>query len=109
MLDDIYTDMPNFSEFGVPLCAQTDPEIFFPRENYDHNGNVVSAVYENLSAAKGLCAQCPYKLACFEYSMKTPYIMGIWGGTTEADRRNAHRRNRRRDTIRTKLQELDVK
>jgi WhiB family transcriptional regulator, redox-sensing transcriptional regulator len=109
MLDDIYTDMPDFSEFGAPVCAQTDPEIFFPRENYDHTGKFVSAVYANLSGAKELCSQCPYKMACYAYAMEQPYIDGIWGGTTEAERSNTRRRLRRRANYRTKLAQLDVK
>jgi WhiB family transcriptional regulator, redox-sensing transcriptional regulator len=109
MLDDIYTDMPDFSEFGTPLCAQTDPELFFPRENYDHNGKFISSAYTNLSGAKELCGQCPYKMACFSYAMEQPYIDGIWGGTTELDRRNAQRRLRRRANYRIKLAEYDVK
>jgi len=103
MIEDIYTDMPDFSEFGTPLCAQTDPELFFPRENYDQNGKFISAAYANLNGAKELCNQCPYKIACFAYAMEQPYIDGIWGGTTEADRRNMHRRMRRRESYSKKL------
>lgn len=109
MIDDIYTDMPDFTEFGSPVCSQVDPELFFPRDVYDYKGNPLRGTYENAQYAKSLCGSCPYKMACFSYAMQNPELGGIWGGTTDVERINARRRLRRQETYRTKLAQLDVK
>ena len=58
-------------------CAGADPELFFPREQDD------PANHE----AKLVCARCPVKADCLEYSMKTREESGVWGGQDEWDRR----------------------
>ena len=109
MLDDIIPEGPSFSEYGVPVCSEVDPELFFPQENFDHTGKLISSSYISESYAKSLCTKCPYRMACFSYAMENYELIGIWGATTDGERRNARRRISRRDNIRTKLQELDVK
>lgn len=67
----------NFPKFdGSQLCAQTDPEVFFPER-----GSV-----DQSHLAKSICAQCPFKTPCAEYALHFD-IRGIWGGTSEEDRR----------------------
>lgn len=67
----------NFPSFdGTQLCAQVDPELFFPER-----GEQATA-----TQAKAICAQCPFKTPCAEYALRFE-IRGIWGGTSEQDRR----------------------
>jgi len=65
--------LPNFD--GSQLCAQVDPELFFP----ERGDNTISKV------AKAICAECPFKKPCAEYALHFE-IRGIWGGTSEQDR-----------------------
>jgi hypothetical protein len=57
-------------------CRTTDPEIFFSKSSTDRE------------QAKGLCAECPIRVACAQYALDNPELRGVWGGTTAADRRH---------------------
>lgn len=64
---------------GSQVCAQVDPEIFFP----DKGGSV--------RQAKGICAGCEFLNPCRRYALTAKAgghpIDGVWGGTTARDRR----------------------
>ena len=46
--------------------------------------------------AKKVCAACQVREACLTYAMTPPYIVaGVWGGTSERERRRMRRRLRR--------------
>jgi hypothetical protein len=86
-------DYPDFEEFGTPPCAETFPDAFFTEEKSESNiyrdGRTVVqtwARYDHEKEAKAICAECPYKVRCLEYALKN-HEQGIWGGTTERDRR----------------------
>lgn len=57
------------------LCAQTDPEAFFPEKG------------GSTRDAKRVCSQCPVREACLEYAMENDERFGIWGGLSERERR----------------------
>ncbi|MGQ0479997.1 MAG: WhiB family transcriptional regulator [Pseudonocardia sp.] len=58
------------------LCAQTDPEIFFPE------------VGENPKAARQVCAACPVRTACLTDALRRRDIaFGVRGGLTPTERR----------------------
>jgi WhiB family redox-sensing transcriptional regulator len=96
MLEDMYTDMPNFSEHGDTACSKVDPELFFAKEYLLDDGiSLGSAKYESEATAKKVCASCPYLMRCLEYALKNPDFKGIWGGTTERERYNLNRAIRR--------------
>lgn len=61
------------------LCAQTDPEEFFP----DKGGAT--------RYAKAICAVCPVQAECLDYALANDERFGVWGGTTERDRRKIKR------------------
>lgn len=61
------------------LCAQVDPEIFFPKKG--------AAV----STGKSICGRCPVSAECFDYSIELGETFGIWGGASENDRRKLRR------------------
>lgn len=86
--------IPEFLDHGKPMCAEVDPELFFPQDVEYTTGRTVSiSVYSNLSAAKEICYSCPLIAECLEYAMNTQQI-GIWGGTTERQREQLRKRNR---------------
>ena len=57
------------------LCAQTDPEVFFPEKG----GSV--------QAAKRICWRCDVRTDCLQYALGTGEPFGIWGGLTGPERR----------------------
>ena len=57
------------------VCAQTDPELFFPE-----TGN-------RPREAKKVCARCPVRAECLTYALTQDRVYGVWGGTTEQERR----------------------
>jgi len=61
------------------LCAQTDPEAFFPEKG------------GSTREAKRVCAKCDVRQACLEYALDHDERFGIWGGMSERDRRRLRR------------------
>ena len=57
------------------LCAQTDPELFFPEKG------------GSTRAAKAVCAGCPVRAECLGYALAHDERFGVWGGTSERERR----------------------
>ena len=41
--------------------------------------------------AIAICNECPVKIDCLEYAINTNQDSGIWGGTTEEERKNLRR------------------
>ena len=56
------------------LCAQTDPEAFFPEKG------------GSTRDAKKICSQCNVRSECLEYALKNDERFGIWGGLTSRER-----------------------
>lgn len=75
----IYFDNPAWMAQGV--CAQTDPEAFFP----ERGGAWAAAIR--------ICQQCPVRAVCLQYALDHDERIGIWGATT-ANQRKAMRRER---------------
>lgn len=65
---------------GTQLCANSDPEIFFP-ETYTYLDKA------KINAAKATCGDCWIQKACLDYAMQDPDLEGIWGGTTPLERK----------------------
>ena len=62
------------------LCAQTDPEAFFPEKG------------GSTREAKKVCTQCEVRAECLEYALANDERFGIWGGLSERERRKLKRR-----------------
>ncbi|MDN5791377.1 MAG: WhiB family transcriptional regulator [Micrococcales bacterium] len=62
------------------LCAQTDPEAFFPEKG------------GSTRDAKKVCVECPVRQECLEYALANDERFGIWGGLSERERRRLKRR-----------------
>ncbi len=65
---------------GSAACRDTDPDLFFPV------GSTGPAV-EQIISAKAVCATCDARDSCLEFALVTNQESGIWGGTTEEERR----------------------
>ncbi len=61
-------------------CRNIDPVLFFPV------GTAGDAA-EETRAAIALCRRCPVSEQCLEFAMVTNQRDGIWGATSEDDRR----------------------
>jgi hypothetical protein len=68
--------MTTFVPDDRATCTRVDPDLFFPQRD---NGTTTAT-------ARRLCAVCPLTEACRDYAMKHS-VMGIWGGTTERERK----------------------
>jgi WhiB family redox-sensing transcriptional regulator len=62
------------------LCAQTDPEAFFPEKG------------GSTREAKRVCTSCEVRAECLEYALENDERFGIWGGLSERERRKLKRR-----------------
>jgi WhiB family redox-sensing transcriptional regulator len=76
----------------MSACRDTDPDLFFPV------GTTGPAI-EQIENAKAVCRTCDVQKACLQYALSTNQDSGIWGGTSEEERRVLRRqwvaRNRR--------------
>ncbi len=68
-------------------CATMDTLIFFP---IGETGPATPQV----QLAKKICASCPVREECLEFAIATIQNDGIWGGTTEDERRLIKRARR---------------
>ncbi|WP_295123013.1 WhiB family transcriptional regulator [uncultured Leifsonia sp.] len=62
------------------LCAQTDPEAFFPEKG------------GSTRDAKRICTSCEVRSQCLEYALSNDERFGIWGGLSERERRKLRKR-----------------
>ena len=62
------------------LCAQTDPEAFFPEKG------------GSTREAKKVCVGCDVRSECLEYALAHDERFGIWGGLSERERRKLKKR-----------------
>jgi WhiB family transcriptional regulator, redox-sensing transcriptional regulator len=67
------------------LCAETDPEAFFPEKG------------GSTREAKRVCVGCAVRTECLEFALSNDERFGIWGGLSERERRRL--RLARRDAI----------
>ena len=65
----------------VASCRDTDPDLFFPV------GTTGPAI-EQIENAKAVCHQCEAQVPCLEYALATNQDSGVWGGTSEEERRH---------------------
>jgi len=64
----------------LALCAETDPEAFFPEKG------------GSTREAKKVCVRCEVRVECLEYALAKDERFGIWGGLSERERRRLKRR-----------------
>ena len=77
---------PNFEEFGDAPCTQTNPDAFFSEDPPEEKRGNSKAVYKFEYEAKKICSTCPYQQRCLLFAIDNGET-GIWGGTTDNERR----------------------
>ena len=60
---------------SLASCLGVDPDLFFPERG------------ETAKPAKAVCQGCLVREDCLEYSLTNKSDPGIWGGTSERERR----------------------
>ena len=81
MLDTVdHEDEEELSWQERSLCAQTDPEAFFPEKG------------GSTREAKKVCIGCEVRAECLEYALQHDERFGIWGGLSERERRKLKKR-----------------
>lgn len=72
----------DFMQFGN--CMGVETQLMFPERGV------------NPADAKALCRSCDVQVDCLEYALTPPVEkFGIWGGTSEQERRRLRRRRNR--------------
>ena len=69
---------------GAALCAQTDPEAFFPEKG------------GSTREAKRVCHSCEVRSECLDYALQHDERFGIWGGMSERERRRYKKEHKER-------------
>ncbi len=77
LVADLLGDEPGWQENA--LCAETDPEAFFPEKG------------GSTREAKRICLRCEVRAECLEYALARDERFGIWGGLSERERRRLRR------------------
>ena len=75
-------------------CADMPLDMFFPQPGRN--------MHSIVKKAKTVCRSCPVKAQCLEYALSFDdrALPGIYGGTTETDRRKIHRQRIKFVTVR---------
>jgi WhiB family redox-sensing transcriptional regulator len=81
LVDDVTDELPEELAWQErALCAQTDPEAFFPEKG------------GSTREAKRVCMACEVRAECLEYALANDERFGIWGGLSERERRRVKKR-----------------
>lgn len=59
-------------------CRELDPILFFEGP---------------FAEARAVCGMCPVKADCLAFALPDPSILGLWGGTTERQRKRLRKRD----------------
>ena len=79
-----YDSIDNDDWRELAACRDTSPDLFFPI------GTTGPAI-EQIAQAKAVCQTCDAQAACLEFALQTNQDSGVWGGTSEEERRKIRR------------------
>lgn len=65
---------------GRARCKEMDPGLFFPSDGI------------GVQVAQHICAECTVRASCLEYALVNRIDNGVWGGTSERERRRLLRK-----------------
>ena len=74
----VYDNTSQWMQRAACLCA--DPELFFP---VSETGPSRLQIWQ----AKQICHACPVKGTCLAWALRNSVTDGIWGGSTQSERR----------------------
>lgn len=69
---------------GQAKCLGSDPGLFFPLGG-------TGEPLEQAQTAKRVCQNCAVRPACLQFALETNQDTGVWGGTTEDERKSLRR------------------
>lgn len=61
-------------------CRSVDPDLFFPV-------GTTGMALDQIEQAKAVCRACEAQPACLEFALATNQESGVWGATSEEERR----------------------
>ncbi|MER5915517.1 WhiB family transcriptional regulator [Streptomyces sp. NPDC001982] len=64
------------------ICWGADPDLFFPVGNSSSGPTLIQT-----DGAKAVCRRCPVMRECLQWAIEVDPVEGVWGGTTEQERR----------------------
>jgi WhiB family transcriptional regulator, redox-sensing transcriptional regulator len=73
--DAVYEDEQENSWMTQGNCRNHPPTAFFPPDGV------------GVERAKKVCVDCPVAATCLEYALQNRIDHGVWGGTSERERR----------------------
>jgi WhiB family redox-sensing transcriptional regulator len=79
----ILADVREMGWADQALCAETDPEAYFPEKGGSNR------------EAKKVCRRCEVRPECLGYALEHDEKHGIWGGLSERERRGVVRSRRK--------------
>jgi WhiB family redox-sensing transcriptional regulator len=65
-------------------CRDTSPDLFFPV-------GTTGPALEQIAEAKAVCRGCAVRSECLDYALATNQDTGVWGGTSEEERKKLRR------------------
>jgi WhiB family redox-sensing transcriptional regulator len=69
---------------SLGACLTADPDLFFPI-------SATSGSAGQVGRAKAICAGCPVRADCLRFALDLRDMQGIWGGTTDDERKKLRR------------------
>lgn len=69
---------------GVASCRDMDPDLFFPV-------GTTGPALDQIEATKSICGICDVRDDCLDFALSTNQESGVWGGTSEEERRSLRR------------------
>jgi WhiB family redox-sensing transcriptional regulator len=79
-------------------CRDSDPELFFPL-------GAVGASVPQIEQAKRICRTCPVCGPCLRWALDHGDA-GVWGGTTEEERRKQRRSRALGDSVSAEIRAI---
>lgn len=64
-------------------CGAVDASVFFPPPHHESKAERLAREAE----AKAICADCVVRSECLEWALTVGETFGVWGGHSEAERR----------------------
>lgn len=79
---------PDSNWRAYATCRESDPDLHFPTGSS-------AQVRLQTEQAKQVCRVCPVVQECLQWALDNRQDIGVWGGLSEEERRQLHRRMRR--------------
>lgn len=76
----VLTHSPTFP--NAPCASSGDPDLWFQGEHHASEARHLADVQ-----AAEICGRCPHRLPCLNYALTNRIWSGVWGGTTEMERK----------------------